>query len=152
MIRVPGPGPVLRRGRRLITDSSSRSIFVLASAVSRAVSRFTLSSFILTILSSRVRVLRGPTPGRGRPIASNTSSFSELNSGLRRLSPFNAFNASAGVPSSTDVRPPKLVVGESNPLIDEIRRSFLSIVFASAALPASHSFINDLKSTPMASY
>jgi hypothetical protein len=58
-VTLPLLGAVLPRGRNLITDSNSRSIRVLDSALSLRETLFALSSFILTMRSSRVSVDRG---------------------------------------------------------------------------------------------
>ena len=144
-------GVALPRGLIFITDSSSLSIWVLASALDFLDSLLILSSFIFEIRSSRAIVLRC----LGMATASNTSSASdELKSILDRDrgSPFNDLSASAAPPSSTAVRPPSDVVGESMPLMVEMRRSFRSILDAKAALPSSHSCVSAFKSIPIELY
>ena len=146
----PG-GVVLPFGRKLITDSSSLNMRVLASTLSLTESLFSLVSFIFAMRSSLVNVLLC----LGMATASKTSSASEeLKSILDRdlVSPVKAFKASKALPSSTAVRPPKEVVGESMPLIEEIRRSFRSMLEARAAFPSSHSCIRAFKSIPTDSY
>ena len=145
------PGVVLPLGLILMTDSSSRSMCVFASLLSLVDSRFNLSSFIFVMRSSLVRVLLC----LGIATASKTSSASEeLKSMLDRDrdSPFSALRASSAVPSSTAVSPPNEIVGESIPLIDDIRRSFRSILDASATFPSSHSCIRAFRSIPIDSY
>ncbi len=145
---IRGADEVFPRGLKPMTDCSSRNICVLASCLSLMLSFRSLCSLIWAILSSRVSVLRC----FGIAIASNTSSTSELlKSILERdlTSPFNIFKASVGLPSSTDVKPPRDVVGDIIPLIDDILLSFRSILLASAALPASHSCTRARRSTPI---
>jgi hypothetical protein len=145
------PGAVLPLGLNFITDSSSRSMRVLDSALSLRDSLLALSSFIFTIRSSRLNL----EACLGKAMASKTSSTSELLKSMleRDLdSPFKIFNASMGFPSSTDVMPPKENVGDSTLLMEDTRRSFRSMFNARAALPSSHSCINALRSIPTDSY
>lgn len=144
-------------GRCLITISSSLSMLVFASRRSLAAACLARSSLTRAMRSSRVNddlLFRD-----GRATASKISSSSSrlwkmLESGR---SPFSAFRASAGLPS-TAVVPPKLGVGDKGdfiPLGGRERRSMavcLSKLFVSADLPASHSSSKPLISAPIDSY
>lgn len=137
-----------------MTDCSSRNICVFASAFSRMLSRRERSSFILMIRSSLVIVLLC----LGTATASKISSSSEiLKAPLDLLvsKPLRARKASAASPSSTEVNPPRDMVGDIIPLIaliEDMRRSFRSMALAMAVLPSSHSCISALRSTPIDSY
>lgn len=94
----------------------------------------------------------------GRAMASYTSSseqFAEM-LGLADVgvnSPFRARRASAGPPSSTTVRPPRLSAGDLKPLeFRETRLSWRSMFNAKATLPFSHVCIRLRSSAPMVSY
>jgi hypothetical protein len=140
-----------------MTVSSSLSMLVLASVLSRAAACRARSSLTRAIRSSRVSELRFREDGR--TTASNISSGSISLSGCKESlpSPFNTLRAAVGL-SSTAVSPPRLKVGVKGDLksLDARERrsdpADGSRQLSNADFPASHSCNNPRRSAPIDSY